>query len=809
MKKKILALLLAVVMIFSLLPVTAFAEPAEDPFEGYIEWGDDPEEEGCMPTAPGNYKLVADITIEDCWAVPKGVEETATVTNLCLNGHVLCVNAYPGIAVEQYSELNIYDTKDSNATHYLKFNEDDDRYQYVNDDPAPEGAVPVTGGLITTSRDRLGIGVGDYGRVNMYGGTIAGFARTVELNGTDCDFNMHDGKICYNYGDNESYGSAVEVLAGRFTMVGGELSHNYANCGGAVGVDDKPNASFVMTGGKITDNYAACEGGGVYFYTCDSCVAEGTLVTMADGTQKLVEELQTGDMLRIFDHKTGELGVAPLLYFLDHNEKRDGSYTLHFASGKEITAVGRHCFFEKKANNYIMLNPKTAASYIGCEFYNADEGKWETLKSVTILDEPIYCYSLMTALGNNANAVTDGLLSSELRGIFDYDEELKIDEERLAADIEKFGLMRFEDQDYFPKEVFDLLDGQYLNLIIGRGVLREDEVYSLLDAYASCFISGEEETPVNAPMLLASSAPRLTASHPSFGVDGPDGGCYLGGTAVIDDNYAYGLNLDEETGEPEGDPFESNIFLGTEKLIEFGEGTGEGKNGIAVPENGMRVGVNKNKLSEGELDIICPEEYTSEDFPVQITTNYSVGYDKYLFSDSPNYYVNHVASTTDYLELKAPEEGNYAINVIPSENGTVTVSQKEATKDVEITLTVKPANGYKLDNLNVKTASDTDVTVKGSGDTYSFPMSDKGVFVSAEFVEADEGGSSLLRLLRAALVTKLTVCSLVCGVTSFARLSARIATAENAYIGAAARVMWTATHMAWIANVWHMWHMWP
>ena len=88
---------------------------------------------------------------------------------------------------------------------------------------------------------------------------------------------------------------------------------------------------------------------------------------------------------------------------------------------------------------------------------------------------------------------------------------------------------------------------------------------------------------------------------------------------------------------------------------------------------------------------------------------------------------------------------------------------------------------------------------------YKVAYNDEGYLELVEKTE-DEGGCALLRLLRVALVTKLTVCTLVCGVTSFVRLTARIAAAENAYIGAATRAMWAAAHMAWLANAWHLWH---
>ena len=184
--------------------------------------------------------------------------------------------------------------------------------------------------------------------------------------------------------------------------------------------------------------------------------------------------------------------------------------------------------------------------------------------------------------------------------------------------------------------------------------------------------------------------------------------------------------------------------------------------------------------------------------------NATSGDEQYFFSDNPDYYVAYNTADGGYLELKAPVAGvEYTVNISSGAGGVVYTGKQVASATSLVTLTVVPEEGYQLKSLTVNSSTDG-ITDKGEG-KYEFTMPNANVTVTAVFEELgdEDSGCGLLRLLRAALVTKLTVCSLVRGVTAFVRLTARIAAAENATIGAATRA---AAHMAWLANAWHLWH---
>ena len=74
-----------------------------------------------------------------------------------------------------------------------------------------------------------------------------------------------------------------------------------------------------------------------------------------------------------------------------------------------------------------------------------------------------------------------------------------------------------------------------------------------------------------------------------------------------------------------------------------------------------------------------------------------------------------------------------------TENGTVTVSTKNATSGSTVTITVKPDDGFKLDELTVidKNGNELKLTDKGNG-KYTFTMPASKVEINASFVKKVE-----------------------------------------------------------------------
>ena len=108
-----------------------------------------------------------------------------------------------------------------------------------------------------------------------------------------------------------------------------------------------------------------------------------------------------------------------------------------------------------------------------------------------------------------------------------------------------------------------------------------------------------------------------------------------------------------------------------------------------------------------------------------------------------NYYVSSTANGVWTVSYSAPYSGGsssydptYSVTVDKTENGSVTVSPKSASKGSTVTITVKPDSGYVLETLTVTDKNGNELTLKDKGDgKYTFTMPAGKVEVKATFME--------------------------------------------------------------------------
>ena len=334
--------------------------------------------------------------------------------------------------------------------------------------------------------------------------------------------NLYDcvGEGCITGGDTE-YGGGVFVNGGgTFNMYGGNITGNNATIGGGVCLSET-NATLIMNGGNITGNNATI-GGGIY-YDVPACLAAGTPITLANGETELIENLQKGTKVEVFDHETGTTSSAVLFDLWKYPEKKNGALTLHFSNGIDVTVVGGHCFYEKDAKKYIPVTKYNANEYIGHKFYNMDLGRWETLDSVTYLKESVDTYVIVSE--KNLNCAANGMLSAEdgiydlLINVFDFDDEMKIDEEQKAAAIQQYGIWTIEDRSGCSETAFNALNLQYMPIVFAKGGISpkqyEDLVaYSLSidpELYGPSAQSGPTLLQAQRPLMLLGDTPAVEA----------------------------------------------------------------------------------------------------------------------------------------------------------------------------------------------------------------------------------------------------------------------------------------------------------
>lgn len=307
--------------------------------------------------------------------------------------------------------------------------------------------------------------------------TITPNNATVTLNGESYtskkSVQIPKGSYTVKVADRTSWGTTYTVTGVSITgSVSGTTS------GSAAG--DYP----ITVSGDVTITVTVTEDGG--------CLVEGTIVTLADGTKKPVENLKAGDMLLVFNHETGTYDVAPLLVNTHATAEAD-YYTvisLQFSNGEVLKIADEHAVFSKTANKYVYINASNAYEFIGHEFVssvyenNVWVSKTVTLDNVTITEECVRIFTPVSAWHMNVIAGNMLTLSGRTVNFFEYDETMKYNEEKMQEDIEKYGLYTYEDfKDYVPEEVFNAFPFKYFKVAIEKGEYSWEQLMFLLSEY--------------------------------------------------------------------------------------------------------------------------------------------------------------------------------------------------------------------------------------------------------------------------------------------------------------------------------------
>ena len=209
----------------------------------------------------------------------------------------------------------------------------------------------------------------------------------------------------------------------------------------------------------------------------DDCIVEGTLVTLADGTKKPVEEITYDDELLARDLFTGEYTAAKPEVIADHGRKSYEVVTLEFSDDTEIGIITSHAFYSPDENRFINMHKDNAADYIGYRFIKTDgESNTEvTLTGCRVDTEYTGCYSLVTT--KCMNFVAEDLLNltgSPFEGWIDYaaiTPDIKYDADELAENVRKYGLFTYDEfKDQITEEIFDGINGPYFKILLGKGI---------------------------------------------------------------------------------------------------------------------------------------------------------------------------------------------------------------------------------------------------------------------------------------------------------------------------------------------------
>ena len=223
------------------------------------------------------------------------------------------------------------------------------------------------------------------------------------------------------------------------------------------------------------------------------CVTPDTLVTLADGTQKRIDEVTYNDQLLVWNHYTGKYDIAPASIVMNHGYDEYEIVTLTFDDGTVVNTINGHGFFDANENRYVILSDNNAADYIGHDFVKVDGDSYKTVKLVDYSVKTEYTESWSVLTAEHYNCVLEGMLtitSAEVEGSADYlmpfelGEGMKYDEAAMQADIETYGLYTYEEfSEYCTYEQFVGFGFENWKVAVGKGYITWDEILYLISIH--------------------------------------------------------------------------------------------------------------------------------------------------------------------------------------------------------------------------------------------------------------------------------------------------------------------------------------
>lgn len=323
---------------------------------------------------------------------------------------------------------------------------------------------------------KVTIGSNSYTNITVTLTSRQGYLVNSDANGNGTSYEAFNGSTKGN--GTTFYVTQGSVFAAKYAANGGQSN------GGSI--TDTTSTTALTTSNQNytvgTSNVTITPSG-----SAASCVIEGTMITLADGTRVPVEDLKGDEMLLVWNLITGTYDIAPIVFIDVDDAMSYNVITLFFSNGTTVGVVTEHGFFDIEEARYVYIDEYNCLDYIGHHFMSED-GTIVTLDNAIIDEQIIRTYSPVTFA--HLNYYVNGMLSmpggiSGIFNIFDVDtESMKYDEVQMALDLETYGALTFEDyQDMITLDMYYAFNGEWLNVAIGKGLITWEDIAYLAGRY--------------------------------------------------------------------------------------------------------------------------------------------------------------------------------------------------------------------------------------------------------------------------------------------------------------------------------------
>jgi hypothetical protein len=150
-----------------------------------------------------------------------------------------------------------------------------------------------------------------------------------------------------------------------------------------------------------------------------------------------------------------------------------------------------HQFFDAGLNRLVTIDAQNVADYVGHKFAkkNGNGYKMVELVDYTVSQQYVDAWGIISA--EHYNIFVEGMLSTDfmhedypLFNYFEVGKDMTYDQQKMDADIEKYGLYTYADfADYLTYEQFVAFNVQYFKIPVAKGVYTYEGILTLIDSY--------------------------------------------------------------------------------------------------------------------------------------------------------------------------------------------------------------------------------------------------------------------------------------------------------------------------------------
>ena len=198
-------------------------------------------------------------------------------------------------------------------------------------------------------------------------------------------------------------------------------------------VQDGDGRYWLSPNGKYID----CNGGECYFGS--GCLARGTMITLADGSKKAIQDIDFNDELLVWDFDNGHLSKAKPLW-IKVAEIATKYNLLTFSDGRTLKTINQHRIFNKEAGKYTY--PMTDDTPLGTTTF-LEDGSEVTLVKKEVIEEPVEFYNIMTEY--HFNCFAEGIsTSNRFNNLYPIKDYKFVKEEREVVPYNEYKQIPYE-----------------------------------------------------------------------------------------------------------------------------------------------------------------------------------------------------------------------------------------------------------------------------------------------------------------------------------------------------------------------------